>query len=104
MKLEIVDLQTIQCNGVRVSQLFRRNIDLLIGDWREEWHHVELFVVTNRGHLIWEAGVRWNRPSHPLIKNGISKSMEHLQFKERSIHNILFTKKACQLLTVYQVF
>ena len=69
---------TIQFYGIRISQLVRRNVNLFIGHRREEWHHVVISVVTNGGHLIGETGVWGNRLPHPLIKNGISESMEHL--------------------------
>lgn len=67
----------IELNGVGVSQLLRCNVYLLVGDRREEGNHVVVPVVTNGGHLIWEGGIGWSEPFHPLIKNGVSESVEH---------------------------
>lgn len=73
---------TIQIDGIRISQLLGCNINLLVGDRREEGNHVVVPVVTNGSHLIWEGGVGWSKPSHPLVKNGVSESVEHLQDKQ----------------------
>lgn len=70
---------TSQVNGIGISQLLRCNIYLLVGDWREEGNHVVVPVVTNGCHLVREGCVGWSNPSHPLIKNGVSESVKHLQ-------------------------
>ncbi len=69
---------TIQVSGIGISQLLRCDVNLLISDRREEGNHVVVPVVTDGGHFIWEGGVGWNKPPHPLVKNGISESVEHL--------------------------
>lgn len=70
---------TIQRNSVGISQLLRGDVDLLIGDRREERNHVVVPVVTYRGHLVGKSGIGRNELPHPLVKNGISKSMQHLE-------------------------
>lgn len=87
-------LLTIQGNGVGIPQLLRCNIDLLISDRREEGNHVVVPVVTNWSHLIWIGGIRWAELPHPLVKNGIGESMEHLWGKQYT-HSCDFKDNKC---------
>ena len=65
-------------DGVGISQLFRCDVDLLVGDRREEGNHVVVSVVTDGRHLVRVGGVSRNNPPHPLVENGIGESVEHL--------------------------
>ncbi len=73
---------TFKFNGVGISQLFRSDVDLLIGHRWEKGDHVIMPVVSDRGHLIREAGV-FRRASHPFLKYCISECMKHLFGRKR---------------------
>lgn len=73
---------TFKFNGVGISQLFRCHVDLLIGHRWEEGDHVIMPVVSDRGHLIREAGV-FTGAFHPFLKYCIGECMKHLFGRKR---------------------
>lgn len=68
---------TFEVDGIGVAQCFRPHVDLLVGHGGEEGNHVVMAVVSNRGHLIREAGVLPGTP-HPLLKDGVGEGVQHL--------------------------
>lgn len=89
---------TVQVNSIWVSQLLRGYVNLLIGDWREEGDHVVVPVVTDGSHFVWKSGVGRRKPSHPLVKNGISEGVEHLQEKQRSNRGVFELNTASNVM------
>lgn len=73
---------TLQVDGIRISQLLRCDIDLLVGDGREEGNHVVVPVVANWRHLVRVGTVGRSEPCHPLVEDGVGESVEHLRDEE----------------------
>lgn len=65
---------TREVDLVGVAQFDRGNVELLVGDRREEGNHVKVAVVADRSHFLWETVVFWEAP-HPFLEYGVCEGM-----------------------------